>query len=403
MSDSVARASSLLSIVALVACGSAGGRPGPAAAEPPSCRGTGNGISECGPTRESCCASPEVPGGEYYRSFDGVSTIYTSQAFPATVSGFRLDKNEITVGRFRQFVSAVVGGWRPPAGSGAHEHLHGGSGLADSTTPGRYETGWDRAWDASLATRETEWTNNLQCFAATQTWTPVAGANEGLPITCVDWYEAYAFCIWDGGFLPSEAEWNYAATGGSEQRVYPWSVPPSSMSIDCQHANLVDLNPCVGPPPNGIPNRVGSESPAGDGKWGQADLAGNAWEWTLDFYADYAPASADGANLDTNEFRVIRGGAFDYHSTNLLASFRYDSPRSPATETREPGARARHDSKLRAASPRTSTSRCPIGRWPFGRCGRIRSWGTRRAGSPACSPGTRRRGWGAPSSPCRLS
>jgi formylglycine-generating enzyme required for sulfatase activity len=37
--------------------------------------------------------------------------------------------------------------------------------------------------------------------------TSSAGSKENLPINCVNWWESYAFCIWDGGFLPSEAEW----------------------------------------------------------------------------------------------------------------------------------------------------------------------------------------------------
>ncbi len=297
----------------------------------------GPGSTDCGPAKESCCNSPQVPGGTYYRSYDGVSTLYTSEAFPATVSAFRLDKYEITVGRFRRFVGAVVGGWLPPAGSGKHDHLNAHMGLTDVATPGTYEQGWDATWSANLATKATDWDSNLQCFAESQTWTPSAGANENLPITCINWYEAYAFCIWDGGFLPSEAEWNFAAAGGSEQRAYPWSSPASSLTIDCQHANFLNAGPCTGDASDGAPNAVGSESPTGDGKWGQADLAGNAWEWMLDFYADYGPTLSDAANLAPNQFRVIRSGAFDYHSPNLLASFRYDF--DPITRNGDQGAR----------------------------------------------------------------
>jgi formylglycine-generating enzyme required for sulfatase activity len=55
----------------------------------------------------------------------------------------------------------------------------------------------------------------------------------------------------------------------------------SSLAIDCSYANY-DYGGtayCLAYP--GAANRVGSESPKGDGKYGQADLAGNVWEWTL--------------------------------------------------------------------------------------------------------------------------
>jgi formylglycine-generating enzyme required for sulfatase activity len=138
----------------------------------------------------------------------------------------------------------------------------------------------------------------------------------------LDWYEAYAFCIWDGGFLPSESEWNYAAAGGSDQRAYPWSpaFPPGSTSIDCTTANY---DGC----PTGVVHAVGSESPAGDGKWGQSDLAGNVWEWNLDWGdSSYVTPCADCANLTAADYRVIRGASFGNTPDVLLVSFRNSDP-----------------------------------------------------------------------------
>ena len=267
---------------------------------------------------EACtsgCTSLEVVGGMYDRSYDGIT--FTDDTSPATVSGFRLDQYEVTVGRFRQFVGAVLGGWLPAVGSGKHTHLNGGRGLA--ATGGGYETGWDAtSWNSQIATGAAAWNGNL----VNGTWTATAGDNENLPITQLDWYEAYAFCIWDGGFLPSESEWNYAAAGGSDQRAYPWSpaFPPGSTSIDCTHANF---DGC----PTGVVHTVGSESPAGDGKWGQSDLAGNVWEWNLDWNeSSYVTPCADCANLTAAAFRVLRGGSFGNTPPVLLASYRNLDP-----------------------------------------------------------------------------
>ncbi|HEY5951509.1 MAG TPA: SUMF1/EgtB/PvdO family nonheme iron enzyme, partial [Kofleriaceae bacterium] len=239
--------------------------------------------ANCGPAgNANCCESSVVPGnavgatlagGLFYRTYDmGSDNRFTFNATTAaTVSDFRLDTYEITVGRFRAFVDAGKGtqGSPPAAGAGAHSKIAG--------------SGWDVSWNGSLAADSTALKTALKCDATRQSWTDTAGANEALPINCINWYDAMAFCSWDGGFLPTEAEWNYAASGGAEQRAYPWSNPATSLTIDCSYANFHPSTYCVNDPTGGT-NRVGSESPKGDGKWGHSDLAGNVWEWTLDAF-----------------------------------------------------------------------------------------------------------------------
>ena len=103
---------------------------------------------------------------------------------------FRLDKYDVTVGRFRQFVAAWNNGvgWLPSAGSGKHAHLNGGIGLANSGNPGTYETGWLASDDGNVAPTN----GNLACDPNYATWTASAGSNETRPIICENWYEAYA-------------------------------------------------------------------------------------------------------------------------------------------------------------------------------------------------------------------
>ncbi len=265
----------------------------------PSCEGL---APTCGPAGMSpCCGHPVVTGGRFLRGFDvGTDGAHVDDTHPATVSDFRLDTYEVTVGRFRQFVNAGVGTQTNPPATGAGARML--NGMAN-------QGGWDPSYTAFLGASTADVVAGLKCHPTYQTWTDAPGANESLPINCVSWYEAFAFCAWDGGFLPTEAEWMYAAAGGSDHRAFPWSSPASSLTLDCSYANYRDSVDCVNPPV-GFTNRVGTESPAGDGKYGQSDLAGNVFEWTLDNPSVYAEPCDDCAALPDSGSRVIHGGSF---------------------------------------------------------------------------------------------
>jgi formylglycine-generating enzyme required for sulfatase activity len=259
---------------------------------------------------DNCCASPIVPGDRYFRGYDlaGDSRSGTLD-YPATVSDFRLDKYEVTVGRFRAFVNAGMGTQLnpPSAGAGAHAYITG--------------SGWDATWNAKLAATTEALVARVKCDAAFQTWTDGLGSNENRPANCILWYEAMAFCIWDGGYLPTEAESNYAAVGGNLQRAYPWSNPPGSLFIDGAHASYEVGTDCIGDEMPGCNImdlvEVGTK-PAGDGRWGQADLAGNVFEWNLDWLGAYPNPCTDCANLTmTDDIRIVRGG--DFHNPDFMA------------------------------------------------------------------------------------
>jgi formylglycine-generating enzyme required for sulfatase activity len=274
---------------------------------------------------------PRRDGGTFYRTYPDSDNCITANADPATVSSFRLDKYDVTVGRFRQFVNAVLppdggAGWMPEVGSGKHTHLNGGKGLVNTGFSGGYEPGWVTSNNIGV----TPTSSNLgSCMAGGDlpgyfnysTWTDAAGTRENLPITCVSWYEAYAFCIWDGGaFLPSEAEWEYAAAGGDEQRKYPWGSTDPGRSFHYAIYN------CAFPIPGMDCTGVSNIAPVGTAtqgvaRWGQLDLAGNVEQWNLDLDFPYV-ACTDCATLDGSlpdeSAPVERGGNFGSYDAYFI-------------------------------------------------------------------------------------
>ena len=230
-----------------------------------------------------------------------------------SVSSYSLDKYEVTVGRMRAFVEAYDT-WRasghPKPGEGVHPLIAG--------------SGWASDW--SIPASADALRTTLKCSWATQTWTDAPDKRENQPVDCVSWPVAFAFCLWDTGRLPTEAEWEYAAAGGDYNRLFPWgssgkesSKCPSNAVCQC----TANQDQCVADDYLA----VGSKT-EGNGRYGQADLAGNVSEWVLDGYSSdwYSTGGAtchDCANLDWSVGNVTRSSTFPSGADDSRGAFRF--------------------------------------------------------------------------------
>ncbi len=136
-------------------------------------------------------------------------------------------------------------------------------------------------------------------------------AYEDFPVVNVSWEQANAYCEWIGERLPTEAEWEYAARG-PEGRRYPWGD-----EYDGARLNSCDVNCGYSWAEEEFDDGYGDTAPVGNyppgASWcGALDLAGNVWEWTADWFGDYAAGSqANPTGPSSGTERAVRGDAAD--------------------------------------------------------------------------------------------
>ncbi len=243
-----------------------------------------------------------IPGGSFGM---GDERFYPEErpVHTVTVDGFWLDRYQVTNREFARFVEAtayVTLAERPPNPAdypGAPpENLVPGS-LVFHRTPGPVD---------------------LRDLTQWWTWTPGAywrhpeGPRSSLkgrgrhPVVHVAYEDAEAYAAWAGKVLPTEAEWERAARGGLEGATFPWGdepFPGGKAMANTWQGEFPWQNRCVDGYAGTSP--VGAFPPNG---YGLADMAGNVWEWTGDWYTAQHPEDTDKPCCVP---RNPRGGALD--------------------------------------------------------------------------------------------
>ena len=242
-----------------------------------------------------------------------------------SVAAFYMDTHEVTAAEFAEFVRATG-----------------------------YQTEAERCgWAGVFDTKKAAWTKGNGA-----NWQhpdgPKTLPKPSEPVTQVSFADAQAYAKWAKKRLPTEAEWEWAARGGLQNKQFPWGddlSPGGKQQANWWQGSFPDNNTKA----DGFLGRAPARSFAPNG-YGLFDMAGNVWEWCADWFDESYYERSPQANPhgpDRGTERVIRGGSW-MCSLNYCKGFRVAarSHSTPDTGLNNLGFRCVRDLEISPAAPK---------------------------------------------------
>lgn len=231
---------------------------------------------------------------------DGYAADGESPVHPVDLAPFAIGTTTVTVRQFAAFIEAT--GYRTTAEREGWSFVF--AGLLPSTFPptrGAAEAPWWR-----------------QVFGAD--WRHPEGPQSGVdrrqdhPVVHVSWDDAMAFCTWAGMRLPTEAEWEYAARGGTQATPFWWGndlIPKGKHAMNVWQGRFPEKNTNA----DGYPGTAPADAYAPNA-FGLFNATGNVWEWCADWFSPTSYTESPRGNPqgpESGSARTMRGGSYLCH------------------------------------------------------------------------------------------
>ena len=292
-----------------------------------------------------------IPAGEFIMGSDhSLASANEKPLHQVRVEGFWIDETEVTNAQFKAFVEQtgyVTTAEKAPELSEVMAQLPPGTPLPgpEVLVPGSLVfTPPSRAVPLNNVAGWWRWTHGASWRHPEGPGSDIKG-REDHPVVHVSWHDAQAYARWAGKRLPTEAQWEYAARGGWQGKVYVWGDQPYSQTKP--QANIWQGRfPHANALKDGFLRTAPVRSYAGN-PYGLHDMSGNVWEWCADWYRPdaYVQRAGKGPTQDPtgpqrswnpsdpySPSRSIRGGSFLCHDS-YCSAYRPSARRGSAVDT----------------------------------------------------------------------